>query len=420
MDNSSNTSGRVDIIVPVYRNLALSRRCVESVLAHTNMSTARLVVINDASPEPELAHWCSELQSSGKALLLSHEHNEGFVVSVNAGMALSESHDVVLLNSDTEVPAGWLERLREAAGSADDIATVTPFSNNGSICSYPHFCRSSPLPQGLDSAALDALFAQANRGKVVDLPTAVGFCMYIRRSALQRCGLFDAERYGRGYGEENDFSLRVAQVGLRNVLCADLFVYHEGAASFGDDRIDLMANAENLLVDRYPQYPQLVTAFVANDPLRPLRDAVDTLRLAIDGQARELQQEWQDNREYMWQRQQQLQESCDQYLQLLDNLHVSSRQQVAEYEKRCAQYETLLAETRAAFGTMDEAMAGQQQQLREALLNLGDLTQQHEQTRQEHEQTRQALIAAEQELDRMSNLPVIRFGRRIKLMLKRP
>src|SRR5690554_5435143 len=178
-DKAKVRRASVDIIVPLYRNLALSQRCVESVLAHTDMSTARLVLINDASPEAALADWCAALASREDTLLITHPENQGFVVSVNAGMALSEDRDVVLLNSDTEVPPGWLERLATAAASDPRIATLTPFSNNGSICSYPHFCAASALPAGLDLASLDALVAEANRGKLAELPTAVGFCMYI-------------------------------------------------------------------------------------------------------------------------------------------------------------------------------------------------------------------------------------------------
>jgi GT2 family glycosyltransferase len=81
-------------------------------------------------------------------------------------------------------------------------------------------------------AELDAVFAQINAGKSIDLPTAVGFCMYIRRACLDAVGLFDAERFGRGYGEENDFSRRATRAGWRNVLCADVFVFHAGGVSF--------------------------------------------------------------------------------------------------------------------------------------------------------------------------------------------
>lgn len=395
----------VDIIVPLYRNLALSQRCVESVLAHTDMSTARLVLVNDASPDEALVDWCASLASREDTLLITHAENRGFVVSVNAGMALSEDRDVVLLNSDTEVPAGWLERLATAAASDPRIATLTPFSNNGSICSYPYFCDASPLPAGLDLARLDALVAEANRGRVADLPTAVGFCMYIRREALQRYGLFDAERYGRGYGEENDFSMRVAAAGMRNVLCADLFVYHEGGVSFGESRQALMLRAEELLVARYPDYPKLVAAFVANDSLRDLRDAVDMRRLAVAGQGLVLQGEWQAVRDALLERQkasdtlrQSYAERCEEYQGLLDKERSASRAESARYAE-------LLAECRAEYAATAQALATRSQQLEEAGQQLSELSQQHEQT--------------QHQLAHLNGLAVIRLGRWLKRMLSR-
>lgn len=404
----------IDVIVPLYRNLVVSRRCVESVLAHTNVADARLVLVDDASPEPELSAWAASLAQAGKAELLRHEQNLGFVAAVNAGMSLDVSRDVVLLNSDTEVPAGWLERLKAAAHSARDIATVTPFSNNGSICSYPQFCVSSPVPEGLDLLTLDRQFAEANAGQIADLPTAVGFCMYIRRDALQQLGDFDLARYGRGYGEENDFSRRAAAAGLRNVLCADLFVYHEGAVSFGDDRKALMRHAERQLVARYPDYGQLVANFIATDPLRHFRSAVDALRLEVPGQARVLMEEWQTARELQFARQQEsrhlLQEyqaRCEQYDDLLQQERSEWREREASFEQRIVQYEAFLAESRAAFKVTDKALQELQQvhaQIlaeREALVN-------------EHDETRVRLNRAEQELARLNRLLIIRLGRWLK------
>ena len=57
--------------------------------------------------------------------------------------------------------------------------------------------------------------------------------MYIRRAALADVGLFDADAFGRGYGEENDFCLRASARGWRHLLACDTFVYHEGTVSFG-------------------------------------------------------------------------------------------------------------------------------------------------------------------------------------------
>ena len=116
-------------------------------------------------------------------------------------------------------------------------------------------------------------------GRSVDLPTGVGSCLYIRRACLDQVGLFDADRFGRGYGEENDFCLRALARGWRSVLAGDVFVFHEGAVSFALERSERMRAALAALLEIHPDYLDRVHAFVATDPIRPLRDAVDAARV---------------------------------------------------------------------------------------------------------------------------------------------
>lgn len=265
----------VDVIVPVYRGVEPTRHCIESVLRARQATPCELVLIDDASPEPELSRYLDSLVGRAGVTVLRNAINLGFVQTVNRGMRLHPERDVVLLNSDTEVANDWLDRLRRCAGRAADIATVTPFSNNATICSYPVFCADNPLPPEVDVVELDGLFRKVNAGGLVDLPTAVGFCMYIRRPCLDRIGLFDAEGFGRGYGEENDFSRRAAKAGWRNVLCADTFVYHAGGVSFGTERPALAAAAGEILARRHPEYDALVRDFCAADPPAAYREAVD-------------------------------------------------------------------------------------------------------------------------------------------------
>ncbi len=209
---------------------------------------------------------------------MRHEKNLGFVHSVNDGMALHADRDVVLLNSDTEVPEGWLSRMREAAYSQPRIATVTPFSNNATICSYPFWGWEGGLPGSLGLAGLDERVAKANAGVRLEIPTAVGFCMYIRRDALLELGLFDAQRYGRGYGEENDFCMRAWKAGWKNVLAADVFVFHEGSVSFSEERFALMEAAAQVLLDVHPEYSAEVHKFLDKDNVEPMRAAIDRER----------------------------------------------------------------------------------------------------------------------------------------------
>ena len=254
---------RVAVVIPVYRGLEETRRCLASVLAHRDDLPADIIVIDDCSPEPGMTDWLQELAAEGAITLLRNDANRGFVASVNLGMAAAGDRDVVLLNSDTEVPPGWLSRLAGHAYSTPRIGSVTPFSNNATICSWPGVTGGA-LPPGQTVAVMDAAFLAANRGRQVHIPTAVGFCMYIRRDCLDAVGLFDEATFGRGYGEENDFCMRATAAGWQHVLACDTFVFHAGETSFGKDSPE-RARAWSLLTTRYPNYAAAVARHIEAD-----------------------------------------------------------------------------------------------------------------------------------------------------------
>ena len=263
----------VTIIIPVYGSFADTRTCIEAVLASTYSTQAQLVVINDASPEPELVDWLNA--NAQRFTLLHNEHNLGFVGTVNRGMALYPHNDIVLVNSDTEVSSDWLDRLQVAAYSHARIGSVTPFSNNATICSYPIFCEDNELPEGYTPSELDQVFAEVNAGQIVDIPTAVGFCMFIRRDCLNDTGAFDAQLFGRGYGEENEFCMRSAQRGWRHILTGDTFVYHKGGVSFAETQSEHQRHGHKVLTRLYPHYDAVIQQHIAENPARSLRFAVD-------------------------------------------------------------------------------------------------------------------------------------------------
>jgi hypothetical protein len=194
-------------------------------------------------------------------------------------MRLHPDRDVVLLNSDTEVSDGWLDRLAACAARESRAGTVTPFSNNATICSYPRFATPNALPAGETASSLDALFARANAGRSVDIPTAVGYCMYIRRACLDAVGTFDEAAFGRGYGEEVDFCLRASRAGWRHLLAADTFVFHAGEVSFGGGATAIREKAQAIIDERYPEFQPRLAEFLEREPARPLRRAADLERL---------------------------------------------------------------------------------------------------------------------------------------------
>ncbi len=271
-------SNMIDIVIPVYRDVALTRACLESVLATVDPDLSQIYVINDASPEPAVAELCRSVAQHEHVTLIEHANNLGFVKAVNEGMRAAQPNDVLLLNSDTEVPQEWLSRIAASAERHPRAASLTPFSNNATVCSYPSFCEENGLPEALDAAQIDALMAQANAGVVVEIPTGVGFCMYLRRAALEEVGEFDEDAFGRGYGEENDWCWRATELGWQHFLCADLFVYHAGGVSFGDDAAAHQANALAVISARYPDYNKNIAAFIGQDPIEPVRHAIDLIR----------------------------------------------------------------------------------------------------------------------------------------------
>lgn len=261
----------IDIIVPVYRGLQDVKDCLDSVLASANESPYELIVIDDCSPEPEVSRYLKQQAERGLFTLLVNDVNLGFVATVNRGMQLHEDRDVLLLNSDTIVVNDWVDRIKAAAYDGENVGTVTPFSNNATICSYPTFCQDNTLETNTPLPLLDKIFSMTNAGKSVDVPTGVGFCMYIRRACLEEVGYFDVEQFGKGYGEENDFCQRVIKSGWVNRFTLDVFVQHTGNVSFGDEHNELKHTALSKVLERHPTYERQVHEHIAADPAKTAR-----------------------------------------------------------------------------------------------------------------------------------------------------
>jgi len=267
----------VDVIIPVHGGLALVTECLDSVLATIGPGT-RVTVVDDASCEPALIAALDRLAQARRIRLIRNRENQGFPRSANAGLRLAAGRDAVLLNSDTLTPPLWLERLQTAAYSAPDIGTACPLSNDATILSYPDPDRPGLAPDRAGTARLAARAHRANRGTVIDIPTAVGSCMFIRHDCLDAVGLLREDAFAQGYGEENDFSRRARHLGWRHVAVPGAFVAHRGAGSFGAARAYLAARNSRVLNRLHPGYDALIAEFRAADPLASPRRKLDTVR----------------------------------------------------------------------------------------------------------------------------------------------
>jgi len=201
----------VSVIVPVYGDFDATRICLEALIAALDDSPGhQAVIVNDASPDPAIAAYLATLRNRPRIALLTNRSNLGFVGSINRALAEVDEGDVILLNADTIVPRGFIDRLAAAAHSSPDIGSVTPLSNHGEFTSFPKANAFNPLPSSSEIRQIDSVAATRNRGCVVDIPSGIGFCLYVTRAGLNAAGAL-SEDFHRGYLEDVDFCLRARE-----------------------------------------------------------------------------------------------------------------------------------------------------------------------------------------------------------------
>ena len=265
----------ISIIVPAFNQLDYCRQCIDSVLANTRQPY-RLILVDNGSTDG-VGEYFDRIPG---ARVLHAERNLGFPGGVNLGMREAEGH-VLLLNSDTIVPKGWLERLERALLSADDIGMAGPMSNYVSG------------PQQISGLMFDAYdqiesfsddLARRNAGKATPVDRLVGFCVLIREAAFRAVGLLD-ESFGIGCYEDDDYGIRVRGAGYRLCMAKDAFVFHYGSRTFAGMGIT-REGMEGLMAANETRFAGKWTEARAEDRERSLALNAEARRAAEDGDAR--------------------------------------------------------------------------------------------------------------------------------------
>ena len=266
----------VDIIIPVYNAYEFTKKCIETVIENTDLKKNTLVVVNDKSPDKKITPMLNEFKKKNSKLnieIIENSENCGFVKTVNIGMKHSKN-DVVLLNSDTEVTKNWLDKMQKVAYVRENVATVTPLSNNATLASVPNFLEENELPSWITLEEYAKEIEECSFEIFPELTTAHGFCMYIRRDAIEKIGFFDEVTFEKGYGEENDFSYRCVNNGLVNLLCDNTFIYHKGTQSFSEDKKKLAENHWKILQEKYPDNVRKNTYLCEKNPYSFVQDNI--------------------------------------------------------------------------------------------------------------------------------------------------
>ena len=259
----------VSIIIPIYNAYDETKACIESVFEYTSIPF-ELVLINDCSPDERIGQLLSGYESLDNVKVITNETNMGFVKNVNIGFNESGG-DVVLLNSDTIVTPKWLEKLKVSAYQRENIATVTPVSNNAGAFSVPEFNKNEL--NGLSINTVANIVEKSLNNYSFEVPTGNGFCLYIKREAIYAVGFFD-EVFGRGYCEENDFCMRLIHKGWKNIIEPSVYIYHAHNVSFSTEKEQLYLQNRVILDKKHPSYDKKVKNFINSIHLSKIHDIV--------------------------------------------------------------------------------------------------------------------------------------------------
>lgn len=263
------------VIIPVFNAVEALDDCLDSVARHTQMD-CRILLIDDASTDPGVQQLLESYRSRWPFECYSNPNNMGFTRTVNKGLELAGRSDVVLLNADTRVTAGWLGRLRVAAYQRPEVGTVTPFSNNAGAFSVPK-PGSNVVSEAFGLERFARAISQASLRRYPEVPTGNGFCLYIRRDCLDDVGALDAVAFPRGYGEENDFCMRAGAKNWKHIIDDATYIYHVRSASFGEEKQELITAGRQVIDARYPTYTKQVREAFDSKMLQTTRQNVATL-----------------------------------------------------------------------------------------------------------------------------------------------
>jgi len=280
----------VDVVVCVRDALADVRTCLWSLL-HSATRPFHLIVVDDGSG-PETAAMLAELarREPEVELIRNDGPAHGYTRAANIGLRASTGAHVVLLNSDTVVSPGWLERIVACAESDGRIGVVGPLSNAATHQSLPATTEDgrwavNELPAWMPVDAMALLVAELSGRERPRVPFVNGFCCSLTRAAIDAVGLFDEELFGSGYCEENDFCIRARDAGFLAALADDAYVFHAKSRSYSSAGRDEVARRNyELFLGKHGE--ERVRGMLAEwDEVTALESMRETTAIATSGEA---------------------------------------------------------------------------------------------------------------------------------------
>ncbi len=219
---------RVSIVIVTYNGLEKATRpCLESIFRDTDHPDLEVIVVDNNSTDGTPGFLASLATHESRLRAILNKDNRGFAGGNNDALRIAKGDIIVLLNNDTLVTPGWLSRIVDVLSENSTAGMVGPVTNSaGNEQNIPV---SSLAPEDVISEGI--IWNQMGSGDSFQTDKLCFFCVAFRRDLLQEVGMLD-EQFGLGFYEDDDYCIRVKNAGYSLRCLEDVFVYHQGSASF--------------------------------------------------------------------------------------------------------------------------------------------------------------------------------------------
>ena len=196
----------VSVVMPVYKRLDVTRRCVESLRRCSNEVSIEIIAIDDGSNDTELSDYLHDSCD----IVVVHETNQGIASSRNDGMNVATGDIICQIDNDVVFFPDWLSPLVKTLITNDEVAIVSPLFNFN-------------MPYFTDSIGI------LDKNNLIEVEEVGAACMLFFKALTDRIGIFDEKLYN--LWEDKDFCkrLRNADFAKRQIaIDPRVTVYHHG------------------------------------------------------------------------------------------------------------------------------------------------------------------------------------------------
>jgi GT2 family glycosyltransferase len=225
----------ISVIIVNWNTKNLLQNCLDSVYQTMGNLAFEIIVVDNASSDGSL----SMLEEKyPQVIKITNQENKGFGAANNQGFAIMKGKYALLLNTDTVLIPNAVNKLWSFCEGHPAAAIVcgqllnADGSKQNSVAAFPTL-----LTLATNTSLLEFLFPKSFPSKryehkePIDVDSAIGACMMIRKKALDEVSFFD-ERYFFFF-EETDLAYALRRAGWSIYQVPDAFIYHFQGQSIG-------------------------------------------------------------------------------------------------------------------------------------------------------------------------------------------